>query len=99
VGNYAFVEPFVPSLEEVEDAEKFIFGLPASLALSEEHRRRNVIKLAIASAAEDWMVAEEEAQAVTHNVKLIGGGIVQILATRHDGNVVRDFTFVDDEGV
>ncbi len=95
VGDYAFSPPFVPTINQIEDAEMFIFSHPVFFELEEGQRRRNVIRLAIdAASAEQSLPVEENSRHISV-IPLIGDVVVNVISARHEGIVVRSFEVQD----
>ena len=95
VGAYGFKPPFVPTITQVEEAEEFIFTNPIFADLTEEHRRRNVIRLAMNISIIDPQVVESpipRTDKITSMVVLTNG-IIEINATMNDGVMVREYRF------
>lgn len=95
VGKYAFKPPFIPELQQVEQAEQFVFTHPNFLELGENQRRRNVIRLAIA-AASNFILGEEEGDKQLSFIPLIGG-LARMTTIRHEGTATFSYDMVEDE--
>jgi hypothetical protein len=91
VGDYAFAPPNVPSLEQVEEAEMFIFSNAAFSRIDESQRRRNVIRLAVNSVSTEQTVGQEEGSQSTSTIPLIGNVTVLVTSVRHDGSVISHY--------
>ena len=86
IGDYAFEPPLVPSELQLQQAEEFVFTQVVFENLREGQRRRNVIRLAIAAAA-DTMLSLEEGSVQKNFVPLLGG-VVEMTSQRHDESSV-----------
>lgn len=90
VGDYAFSKELVPTQEQVEDAEIFIFARPEFAELEERQRRLSVTRLAIA-AAHGAKGALERGRS-TGIVPLYAPGFVAIVESIvHEGSVITSY--------
>jgi len=97
VGDYAFAPPDVPTAEQVEEAEMFVFSSAAFAKIDESQRRRNVIRLAINSISAEQAVGQEEGSQSTGTIPLIGGVVAIITSVRHEGSVIRRYEIQESE--
>lgn len=88
VGSYAFGGPFIPTVDQVEEAEEFVFGNPTFENLEEEQRRRNVIRLAIHHATTEAFRGKGLGL-----IPLIGAN-VEVKFRDEDGVAVREYHIV-----
>ncbi len=89
VGEYAFEESLVPTPQQVEDAETFVFTRPEFLELSEEARRRSVIRLAIGAA--NGTKAVKEVGKGVDTILLFGGVVAVIESVPHEESVISTY--------
>lgn len=93
VGDYAFEPPFVPTEDQISQAEDFIFTNPAFEELNEDQRRINIIRLARA-AATSFMLGPEEGDKEQSFV-VLSGGVTQLTTTRHEGTPIFSYKLVN----
>lgn len=92
VGDYAFSGNMTPSLQQVEDAEIYVFTHPDFVDLSEDQRRRNVVRLAMAAGAANSSPAVRAGIEQISLVPLIGGHVVVIKSYLYEGVVVSSYS-------
>ncbi len=94
VGSYAFSEPFVPTLQQVEDAETFVFTRREFLKVSDEIRARNVIRLAFAAAFCQRHL--DEVDGMTSIIPLTGDLVAVVESVVYEGSVVSRYYTVEE---
>ncbi|GEM_PF-4328419 len=95
VGSYAFEPPFISTEQQVEQAEQFIFTQPHFVELEESQRRRNVVRLAMATAS-CFMLGSAEGSQQHNLVSLIGGNAI-VVTERHEGTATFTYRLIGSE--
>lgn len=91
VGDYLFSPNVVPSIEQIEEAEMFVFSHPAFAEIEEEQRRRNVIRLVIDSVVAEQGLESGKISQQTSVIPLIGGVVITATYICHEGVVVKNY--------
>lgn len=91
VGDYLFSPNVVPSIEQIEEAEMFVFSYPAFAEIEEEQRRRNIIRLVIDRVIAEQGLESGKISQQTSVIPLIGGVIITATYTRYEGIVVKNY--------
>lgn len=88
VGDYLFSPNVVPTMEQIEEAEMFVFSHPAFFNLGESDRRMNVVRLVINSAISVPFLEQYPNSRQVSIVPLIGGIMIKATFSRHEGTIV-----------
>lgn len=98
VGDYLFSPNAVPTMEQIEEAEMFVFSHPAFFNLKERDRRMNVVRLAIHGAVSIPFLEQYPDSQQVSIVPLIGGVLIKATFRRHEGTVVSTYEIHEPEG-
>jgi hypothetical protein len=92
IGDYVFEGHFGVEVKHVEEAEELIFGRAEFADLTEEQRRRNVIRLAFNAAQSDLSEMQEDTL-----IPLIGGQFAVVTGVINDGVKTRDYNLLSED--